>query len=59
MSEEIAPTTDCPTCNRTAKECNDSRAKGWGNCCMACDERGSVAGHRLQPVVVTKWSDDE
>lgn len=42
------PTTDCPICGRTAKECNASKAKGWDNCCQACDAAGHVATHRLR-----------
>lgn len=47
-----APTTDCPTCGRTAKECNDSRAKGWDNCCQKCDERGQLLNHRVRSVEI-------
>ena len=43
-----APTTDCPTCGRTARECDASRAKGWDHCCQACDALGSVVNHRLR-----------
>ena len=46
MTETITFTTDCPTCGRTAKECNDSHAKGWDGCCQKCDERGRVVNHR-------------
>jgi hypothetical protein len=42
------PTTDCPTCFRTAKDCGDSKAKGWDNCCLTCDQNGHVEQHRLR-----------
>jgi hypothetical protein len=47
---EIAPTTNCPICGRTAKECNDSHAKGWDGCCMTCDSVGRAESHRLRIV---------
>lgn len=47
---ETAPTTDCPACGRTAKECNDGKAKGWDNCCQTCDAAGHVATHRLRAI---------
>ena len=45
-----APTTDCPICGRSAKECNDDKAKGWDNCCQSCDAAGHVAAHRLRVI---------
>ena len=45
-----APSTDCQTCGRAAKSCNDDRARGWSHCCLTCEERGSLASHRLHLV---------
>ena len=52
MSEffDVAPTTECRHCGRSAKECNDSHAKGWDGCCMKCDETGRVQAHRLRTI---------
>ena len=47
-AESDAPTTDCGDCGRTAKDCNDSHAKGWDGCCMGCDGAGRNAAHRLR-----------
>ncbi len=51
-STESAPTTDCPHCGRTAKDCNDSHAKGWDGCCMGCDGAGRINTHRLRLIHV-------
>lgn len=48
-----APSTDCQTCGRSAKSCNDDRARGWSHCCLTCEERGSLVSHRWLHLVST------
>lgn len=47
----VAPTTECPHCGRTAKDCDDAKARGWGNCCIRCDAGGRVDTHRLRAII--------
>lgn len=37
---------DCASCGRSKRECDDSAARGWDNCCMRCDEMGRIRSHR-------------
>lgn len=46
MGEGAVKPTDCPTCGRSLKHCQDSRARGWDNCCLTCDEIGQMENHR-------------
>ncbi len=49
-TEQYTRTTDCSTCGKSKRECDDSRARGWDNCCMGCDEIGSRRSHQTLTV---------
>lgn len=45
-NERYTLPTDCATCGRAKRECDDSSARGWDNCCMGCDEMGRGRSHQ-------------
>lgn len=41
----MAEFSNCPTCGRSKRECDDSAAHGTDGCCMTCDQLGRTANH--------------